>query len=84
MWGWLNLLMFAGTTWAMGARWPIALAAAPLWLLWPPAAYDRSLGQTTAVWLLCAALAYRWRDRPWLAGALMASPRYQSCCPPCF
>jgi hypothetical protein len=65
-WAWLVLGMFAVTTWALGARWPVALAIAPLWLLWPPAAW--SVGQMTAVWLAGVALAYRFRDRPWIAG----------------
>jgi hypothetical protein len=70
IWAWLMVGAFAVTGWALGARPSHALALAPAWLLWPPAAW--SLGQTTPVWLAGAAVAFRFRHRPEVAGAAIA------------
>jgi hypothetical protein len=52
---------------ASGTGWPTAFALVAWGLLWPPAAW--SLSQLTPIWLLGQAVAWRYRDRPWLAGA---------------
>lgn len=39
-------------------------------VLWPPTAW--SYGQFVALWLLCGVLTWRWRDRPGLAGFVIA------------
>jgi Glycosyltransferase family 87 len=70
IWAWMMVGAFAVTGWALGARPLLALALAPAWLLWPPAAW--SLGQTTPLWLAGAAVAFRFRHRPDLAGAAIA------------
>jgi Glycosyltransferase family 87 len=69
-WGWIQVVLFGVALWALGLRWQLAVAFAPAWLLWPPGAW--SLGQWSALWIACAALAYRWRDRPFLAGVVIA------------
>ena len=66
VWAAAMLAAFALVALAFGAPMGAAIAIAPLALLWPPAAW--SLGQLTPIWLLGAALAWRWRDRPFLAG----------------
>jgi Glycosyltransferase family 87 len=68
IWAWLMALALALSIWAFGVplRWAPAVALLGL-LVWPPAAW--SLGQLMPLWLLGAALAWRWRDRPGLAGA---------------
>jgi hypothetical protein len=67
IWGWLMVAALAASAWAFGLRWRWAVAVGALALLWPPAAW--SIGQLTPLWLLGAALAWRWRDRPLAAGA---------------
>jgi alpha-1,2-mannosyltransferase len=66
LWGFAMLIAIGLSAWAFGAPPAIAAAIAPLALLWAPAAW--SIGQVTAIWLLGAALAWRWRERPFLAG----------------
>lgn len=66
VWGWLMLACMVVSTWAVGFRWPVAVALAPVWPLWAPTA--GSLGQFTPLWLLGIALAWRWRDHAWLSG----------------
>jgi hypothetical protein len=70
VWAALMLLAVAVSLWLLGARPAAAAAAAPLALVWPPAAW--SLGQLTPLWLLGLALAWRLRDRPAAAGAAVA------------
>ena len=70
VWAALMLGAIAATWWALGTRWELAAALAPLTLLWPPAAW--SLGQLTPLWLLGLALAWRWRALPAQAGMATA------------
>ena len=70
VWAALMLGAIAGAWWALGARAEVAVALAPLTLVWPPAAW--SLGQLTPLWLLGLALAWRFRDRDASAGAAIA------------
>jgi Glycosyltransferase family 87 len=70
VWAALMLAAIGGAWWALGAAPELAAALAPLTLAWPPAAW--SLGQLTPLWLLGLALAWRWRERPLLAGAGVA------------
>jgi hypothetical protein len=67
VWAAAMIAAIAGSFWAFGLRFELAAVAAPLTLLWPSAAW--SLGQLTPLWLLGIALAWRFRDRPWVAGA---------------
>jgi hypothetical protein len=69
---WMVLMLgaLAAAYWALGAAPGLAVALAPLTVLWPPGAW--SMGQLTAVWLLGLALAWRLRDRPGHAGAAIA------------
>ena len=71
VWGWAMLLAIVVAAWAVGFRvaWACAIGVL-LVLIWPPAAW--SIGQVTALWLLGAALAWRWRERPFLAGLAIA------------
>jgi hypothetical protein len=66
LWAFAMLIAIGLSAWAFGAPPVIAAAVAPLALLWAPAAW--SMGQVTALWLLGAAFAWRWRERPFLAG----------------
>lgn len=70
VWAWLMLAAIGGAWWALGASPALAAALAPLTLGWPPAAW--SLGQLTPLWLLGLALAWRWLQRPGLAGVGVA------------
>jgi hypothetical protein len=70
LWSALMLAAIGGSWWALGASPTEAAALAPLTLVWPPAAW--SLGQLTPLWLLGLVLAWRWRQRPGLAGAGVA------------
>lgn len=71
VWGALMLAAIGCAWWALGASPALAAALAPLTLLWPPAAW--SLGQLTPLWLLGLTLAWRWRQRPILAGISVAA-----------
>lgn len=66
LWMLLTLGAIGATAWAFGLRWRAAAALAPLVLLWPPA--FNSLGQFTAIWMLGLALAWRYHNRPFVAG----------------
>jgi hypothetical protein len=74
------LCMFACivlTARAFNLSWKISLFAGLLSLAWPPAIW--SLGQFTAIWMLGLALAYRFRDKPFLSGlfiGLASLPKY--------
>jgi hypothetical protein len=70
VWAWLMLSAVGGAWWALGASPGLAVAIAPLTLLWPPAAW--SLGQLTPLWLFGLALAWRWRRASGVAGAGVA------------
>jgi hypothetical protein len=70
VWMVLMLAALAMSYWALGAAPGLAVALAPLTLLWPPGAW--SMGQLTPVWLLGLALAWRLRNRPAPAGAAIA------------
>lgn len=57
--------------------WKMSLFAGLLSLAWPPAIW--SLGQFTAIWMLGLALAYRYKDKPFLSGlfiGLASLPKY--------
>ncbi len=54
---------------AFGLPWRWALLAALLSLTWPPTRY--STPQYTSIWLMGLALAYRFRDWPFLSGMLV-------------
>ena len=69
-WMALMLAALAAAYWALGAPPGLALALAPLTVLWPPGGW--SMGQLTPLWLLGLALAWRLRDRPAPAGAAIA------------
>src|SRR5205085_8939536 len=70
VWMALMLAALAGAYWALGAPAGLAVALAPLTLVWPPGGW--SMGQLTPLWLLGLALAWRLRDRPAPAGAAIA------------
>jgi hypothetical protein len=69
---WMVLMLgaLAAAYWALGVAPGLAVALAPVTVLWPPGAW--SMGQLTAVWLLGLAFAWRLRDRPGHAGAAIA------------
>ena len=69
VWAWLMIATLVIVLWALGAGGPRALAFGPLLLLWPPIAW--SIGQLTLILLLTLCLAWRWRDRPICAGAVI-------------
>jgi hypothetical protein len=70
VWAVLMLAALAAAYWALGASPGLAVALAPLTVLWPPGGW--STGQLTPLWLLGLALAWRLRDRPAPAGAAIA------------
>jgi hypothetical protein len=57
-----------GSAWALGGRGPRGLLIVPL-LFWPPVLW--SLVGGVPIWLLGVSLAWRWRDRPLVSGALI-------------
>ncbi len=67
IWAWLMLIALVVSGWALGLRltWAAAVAMLAV-LLWPPAAW--SVCQLTALWLLGAAVAWRWREQSLFAG----------------
>jgi Glycosyltransferase family 87 len=67
IWADLMLCALAASFWAFGVRAALAVALAPVAVVWPPVAW--SLGQLTPLWLLGLALAWRLRARPTHAGA---------------
>jgi hypothetical protein len=65
------------TAHAFNLSWKISLFAGLLSLAWPPTIW--SLGQFTAIWMLSLALAYRYKDKPFLSGlfiGLASLPKY--------
>jgi hypothetical protein len=70
IWAAAMIAAIAGAWWSFGLGVELAAVAAPLTLVWPPAAW--SLGQLTPIWLLGIALAWRFRQRPQAAGAAIA------------
>lgn len=70
VWEWSMLACLIASAWAYGLSLKQIILLSPLVLLWPPALW--SFFQLTPIWLLALALAWRYRDRPALSGALIA------------
>jgi hypothetical protein len=70
VWAWAMLGAIVAAAWAVADDLPAALVAGPVLLFWPPLGW--SIGQLTVLLLLGQCLAWRWRDRPALAGSMIA------------
>lgn len=70
IWGWVMIIMTVISLLLFNLRWEIAIIFTIISLFWPPMIF--SLGQFTAIWLLCYAMAYHFRDRsPFFSGFLI-------------
>lgn len=77
LWSVAMIIAIGLTLLLVGARWPFAVAGAVFFGLTMPGAY--AIGNVVPLIGLGIAMAYRWRDQPWLAGlgiALAAAPKY--------
>ena len=71
LWAWLMVAGIIMAFRAYGLSWKASIGVGLISLLWPPVIW--SLSQITVIWLLGAALAYRFRnDHPFLAGICIA------------
>ena len=69
VWGWFVVLLVSGVLKILRVPAWVICAAMPAVLFWPPMFF--SIGQLTPVWLFAGVAALKWRDRAFVAGALV-------------
>jgi len=70
IWAWISIILIFISLLALKLSFSTSIFATIALLIWPPSAY--SLGQFTALWLVAISLAWRFRDRIYLPGVLIA------------